>query len=92
MCVCVCVCVCRNLQAAIGAFYDHYSVEGGVLPDIALVARIMEHGTASGDQLVTLSSNTTCTQTWTLRNTGQSWSRLACGDHSVFIVCVCVCR
>lgn len=53
-----------------GAFYDHYSNEGGVMPEMTLVDRktIMDQKAAA----LTLPANTVFTETWTLRNTGRS--------------------
>lgn len=61
----------RNLQAAVGAFYDHYSSEGGVMPEMTLVERktVGDQNAAS----LTLPANAVFTETWTLRNTGGDW-------------------
>ena len=67
-----CLCVYfRNLQAAVGAFYDHYSQEGGALPDIALVTRVVEDVGAL-DLRVPVPGGSVVTETWTLRNTGEN--------------------
>ena len=62
-----------------GAFYDHYSAEGGMLPDVALVMRIREGGGKRMDSPMPIAPNpiapnTTITETWTLRNTGEGGS------------------
>ena len=63
------LCFSRNLQAAVGAFYDHYSSEGGVLPEMTLVDRKSTGGDVG--TALTLPGNTIFTETWTLRNTGE---------------------
>ena len=68
-----CLVLCRNLQAAVGAFYDHYSTEGGVLPEMTLVDRKTVEGQNAAS--LTLAPNTVFTETWTLRNNGMSSCR-----------------
>lgn len=51
-----------------GAFYDHYSNEGGVLPEMTLVERKSVAGQNAAT--LTLPANTVFTETWTLKNTG----------------------
>lgn len=52
-----------------GAFYDHFSNEGGVLPEMTLVERKSVAG--QNPAALTLPANTVFTETWTLRNTGR---------------------
>ena len=60
----------RNLQAAVGAFYDHYSTDTGVLPGVTLVGRRGQGGQPTPASL-NLMPNTKFTETWTLKNTGK---------------------
>ena len=53
-----------------GAFYDHYSSEGGHLPEMTLVERKSVHKEQNTAAL-TLPPNTVFTETWTLKNTGE---------------------
>jgi len=74
------VCVCRNLPAAVGAFYDHYSQEGGALPGVSLVTRLVEYG-GDLDLREPVPGGTIVTETWTLRNTGED-----VGEQGIVVV------